>query len=285
MARSSRENTGALKEHRGGLYRVGLNILQLICSARFDLVGCLHGNPLGLASGREPHHDGEMHFAGILPADAPDPRLKMAETLKDMPIPVVEFVEQRSLEITDVGMSSAFGPGGYSAMTVGLSATLWRNPDDKSDPVNLAELDEATRRAVEEIPPWPRPGWLIERVERLRYPILWEAVQTTWNREESEYTTLEYLLVQHTNYILMNQFREQLQLDLQEWDSPALTSERAVRQGVSVVIDGEIVTGAEIDTDPFVYAIGATLADGGTVTAVIPREHLSYIDLRFVRRN
>ena len=202
-----------------------------------------------------------------------------------MPIPVVEFVEQRSLEITDFSISSAFGPGGYSAMTVGLSATLWRNPDDKSDPVNLAGLDGATRQAVEEIPPWPRPGWLMERVNRLRYPILWEAVQTTWNREESEYTTLEYLLVHHTNHILMNQFRKQLQLDLHEWDSPALTSEHAVRHGVPVVIDGEIGTGAEIDTDPFVYAIGAKLADGGTVTAVIPREHLAYIDLHFVHRN
>jgi len=225
-----------------------------------------------------------MHFAGILPADAPDPRLKMAETLKDMPIAVVEFVEQRSLEVTDVGSSSAFGPGGYSAMTVGVSATLWRNPDDKSDPVNLADLDEETRRAVEEIPPWPRPGWLVERVELLRYPILWEAVQATWNREESESTTLEYLLVHHTNHILMNQYREQLQLDLHEWDSPALTSERAVRQGVSVVIDGVRVTGADIDTDPFVYAIGAKLTHGGILTAVIPREHLAYIDLQFARR-
>jgi len=188
------------------------------------------------------------------------------------------------LEITDIGISSASGTAGYSAMTVSVSATLWRNPDNKSDPVNLAELDEETRRAVEEIPPWPRPGWLIERVERMRYPILWEAVQTTWNREESEYTTLEYLLVHHTNYILMNQFREELQLGLHEWDSPAFTSERTVRHGVSVVIDGETLPGAEIDTDPFVYAIGAKLADGGTVTAVIPREHLAYIDLTFVRR-
>ena len=51
------------------------------------------------------------------------------------------------------------------------------------------------------------------------------------------------------------------------------------------MIDGGTVTGAEIDTDPCVYAIGAKLADGGTVTAVIPREHLAYIDLQFVRRN
>jgi hypothetical protein len=225
-----------------------------------------------------------MHFAGILPADAPDPRLEIAEMLKAVPIPIIEFVEQRSLEITDTGIYYATDAAGYSAMTASVSATLWRNPDNKSDPVNLAELDEETRRAVEGVPLWPRPGWLIERVERMRYPILCEAVQTTWNREESEYTTLEYLLVHHTNDILMNHVREELQLGLHDWDSPALTSERTVRHGVSVVIDGETVTGAEIDTDPFVYAIGAKLANGGILTAVIPREHLAYIDLTFARR-
>lgn len=64
-------------------------------------------------------------------------------------------------------------------MTVSMSATLWRNPVNKSDPVNLADLDEATRRALDEVPPWPRPAWLVESVERMRYPMLWEAVQTT----------------------------------------------------------------------------------------------------------
>lgn len=102
----------------------------------------------------------------------------------------------------------------------------------------------------------------------------WE-VQTTWNREEFAYTTLEYLLIHHANYILMNQLRDEPQLDPHDRDSPALTPEHTVRYGVSVVIDGQTVTGAEIDTDPFVYSIGAKLADGGTLTAVIPREYLA----------
>ncbi|MEI3848238.1 MULTISPECIES: hypothetical protein [unclassified Microbacterium] len=89
-------------------------------------------------------------------------------------------------------------------MTVSMSATLWRNPVNKSDPVNLADLDEATRRALDEVPPWPRPAWLVESVERMRYPMLWEAAQTTWHREETERSTLDSLLVQHTNHILMN---------------------------------------------------------------------------------
>lgn len=155
---------------------------------------------------------------------------------------------------------------------------------NKSNPVKLAELDEASRRAIEEVPPWPRPAWLIESAERMRYPMLWEAVQTTWHREETEHNTLEVLLVQHTNYILMNQFREQLGLGLHDWSSPALTSERVLRHGVDVSIDGTVASGSEIDTDPFVYAVGAKLPSGGALTAVVPRDHLPYLRLAFVQR-
>lgn len=225
-----------------------------------------------------------MQFAGVLPEDAPDPRLQREAQLKNMPIPIIELVDQPSVGVTDIGVSTGGGGQGMNIMTASISATLWRNPSDKSDPVNLAELDEVTRRSIEEVPPWPRPAWLIEYVERMRYPILWEAVQTTWNRDDSEYTTLAYLLVHHANHILMNHFREQLGLGLHDWDSPALITERAVRHGVDVTIDGLTVTGAEIDTDPFVYAVGANLPSGGTLTTVISREHLPYVNLEFAQR-
>lgn len=184
----------------------------------------------------------------------------------------------------DFGVSTTGSGSGIDAMTVSMSATLWRDPVDKSDPVNLADLDEDTRRAIDEVPPWPRPAWLVESVERMRYPMLWEAVQTTWHREETEYSTLAALLVHHTNYVLMNQFREQLGLGVHDWSSPALTSERVVRRGVDVSIDGAVVSGSEIDTDPFVYAVGAKLPSGGTLTAVIPRDYLPYLTLAFVQR-
>lgn len=225
-----------------------------------------------------------MHFAGVLPEDAPDPRVERMKLLEDLPIPVIELVSQRSLGTTDFGVNAGTDPEGYDSMAVSLTTTLWRNPEDKSDLVNLADLDDETRRAVELIPPWPRPPWLIESVERMRYPVLWEAVRTSWHRDESDLTTLDYLLVHHANYILMNQFRKVLGLGMHDSDSPALTSDRAVRHGIGVIIDGETVVGAEIDTDPFVYAVGANLASGGTLTAVISREHLPYIDLRFARR-
>ncbi len=225
-----------------------------------------------------------MQFAGVLPEDAPDPRVEREQLLKRMPIPIYEFAAQGAVGATDIGVSSGTDGRGMNMMTASVSATLWRNPDDKSDPINLADLDEQTRRSIEDVPPWPRPAWLIASVERMRYPRLWEAVQTTWHRDQSEYTTLGYLLVHHAHHILMNHFREQLGLGPHDWDSPELTTERAVRHGADIVVDDTTVTGAEIDTDPFVYAIGAELPSGGTLTVVISREHLQYLDLRFAQR-
>ena len=74
--------------------------------------------------------------------------------------------------------------------------------------LNVVDLDEETGRAMEEVPPWPRPPWLIEQMERLRYPQLWEAVRTTWQREP--HSSLQYLLADHVNHILMNQYRQEL---------------------------------------------------------------------------
>lgn len=225
-----------------------------------------------------------MQFDGVLPEDAPDPRLGREERLNGMPIPIVELVPQPSVEIVGFGVSITSSGGGVIEMAVSMSATLWRNPVDKSDPVNRADLDAATRRALEDVSPWPRPPWLVESVERMRYPMLWEAVQTTWHREDTERSRLDALLVQHMNHILMNQFREQLGLSMHDWSAPALASERVVRRGVDVLLDGVVVNGAEIDTDPFIYAVGAKLPSGGTLTVVVPREHLPYLTLAFVQR-
>lgn len=230
-------------------------------------------------------HDGVMHISGVLPEDAPDPRLEREQLVKSMPIPIVELTPQAAAEFADFSVETAgSSESGVEEMSVTVSATLWRNPLDKSDPANLADLDDGTLRSIEEVPPWPRPAWLIEHIERMRYPMLWEAVRTTWQREDSEYSTLDARLVHHANYILMNQFREELGLGLHDWNSPALTSERVIRRGVDVAIDGVIFSGAEIDTDPFVYAVGAKLPSGGTLTAVVPREHLPYLTLEFVQR-
>ncbi len=225
-------------------------------------------------------------MAGLLPEDASDPRVEQEERLKLMPIPVMGLVPQTSLEDTDtVGLGYAQDDRGYSDMTVSVTYTLWRNPSDRSDPVNLADLDEQTRRAIEGVPPWPRPAWLVEQVERMRYPQLWEAVRTTWHRESSERSSIRSLLVDHVNYILMNQYRHELGLSGNPWDEPAPTvTDLMVSGQVTVLVNGGEVPGAEVNTDLFVYGIGAELEGGGVVTAVFPRAELKRIQVQFTTR-
>ena len=76
-----------------------------------------------------------MDWVGILPEDAPDPRAEWVEDLKRMPIPVLGLAPQPSLEDTDsVSLNSVLDDRGYCEMTASITYTLWRNPDDRSDP-------------------------------------------------------------------------------------------------------------------------------------------------------
>lgn len=226
-----------------------------------------------------------MRFGGFLPEDAPDPRIAQAEKVKLLPVPVRGFVSQPTLE--DIHMESTMMSGmpEPSQMAVGISYTLWRRPDDRSDPVNLAELDESMRRGLDGPFPAPRPAWLIEQVERMRYPMLWEAVRTTWHRVPSELSEAPRLLVEHANHILMNQFRRELGLGELGTDRfAARLTERAVNPHATVTVDGIERQAYEIDSDPFVYAIGAELEAGTVVTAVVPRDDLEYVRIAFARR-
>ena len=227
-----------------------------------------------------------MQFAGVLPEDAPDPQVEVAARLQAVPFAVFGLRRQSALEdYGEVGFADSHDSSGPSQLSVSIGYTLWRNPDDRDDPGNLAELDERTRASIEQVPPWPRPAWLIERVQRMRYPHLWEAVHTTWSRDPSEYTTLSWQLADHVNYILMNQFRGQLGLPSGPTsDTTWRVTESAVNPAVTVRVNDVDTPAAEIDTDPFVYAIGVSIAPDIVATAVIPREHLGYVDVAFETR-
>lgn len=230
-----------------------------------------------------------MQFAGPIPPDAPDPRAESIARLRAMPIPVLGFVSQPHLEdwgAIGVGSSSS-SLHGVEGIEAAITYTLWRNPDDHADPANLADLDEATRAALDVPPPWPRPQWLIDGAERMRYRMLWEAVRTTWHRSDGDHSRVEDLLVHHANYVLRNRFREQLGLG----DMPGPprdrgfeVAERNVQHGFALEVEGRVVDGVRIDTDPFVYAVGADLGSGGTLTAVVPRDDLPYVMLAFAER-
>jgi hypothetical protein len=45
------------------------------------------------------------------------------------------------------------------------------------------------------------------------------------------------------------------------------------------------VPALEIDTDPFVYSIGAELAGDTVLTAVIPRGELQHVTVEFAQRH
>jgi hypothetical protein len=226
-----------------------------------------------------------VHFSGRLDADAPDPALDLIEKAKRMPVPVLGLVPQRHLEDWDAfGLNTGTHNGVFDTCEVSISYTLWRNPDNLDDPANLAELDDEHRASLDREVPWVRPAWLLERVRRMRHPLLWEAVSTHWRAEPREYDAVEARLVSHVNHILTNGYREtRVRGDLPgDLDSPV--DERHVEHGLTVRVNGYERVGVRIDTDPDVYGIGVALDNGSTVTAVVPRDELRFIELAFATR-
>ncbi len=224
-----------------------------------------------------------MRFGGVFPQDVPDRGEQWRRRLLDMPAPIMGLIPQPSLEDTDsIGISSGQDMAGYASLSVSITYMLWRNAADHSDPVNLAVLSEQQRVAIETLPSWPRPQWLLERVQNMRYFHLWEAVRTTWNRDLNDQTSLVHQLVDHANYVLNNQYQDAA-VPPGFTPVPRLAS-NAVNSTVTVVIDGVTSAAAEINTDPFVYAIGAETAPHTVVTAVLPRSELEHIQIAFATR-
>lgn len=226
-----------------------------------------------------------MHFAGVVPEDAPDPRLGIVEQLQHMPVPILGLVPQPHLEDWgSFGVQTGVHNGILDEMTATLSYTLWRNPDDRADPHNLADLDERTRAALDQEPPWPRPRWVLEGVTRMRYPTLSEAVRTMWIRDPSR-QDVRAALVDHVNHILVNQFGGSYPSGpLRRPDSRPLVDERSVESGFSIAVNGADTHGVRIDTDPDVVGFGADLGADGILTAVIPRDELPVIQVAFATR-
>lgn len=227
-----------------------------------------------------------MQFAGVVPPDAPDPMDELRARVARMSFPVMGLIAQPAIEdFGALALSEGRDARGVSDRSVSVSYTLWRNPDDHADPANLAELDARTRAALDDEPPWPRPAWLVQAVERMRYPQLWEAVRTSWRRDESELSALSHQLRAHANHILANRFRAELDLDPGPLtDRSWQVSESAVNAARTLIVDGRDLSASEIDTDPFIYAIGARLGPQIVVTAVLSREDLSHIDLALETR-
>lgn len=223
-----------------------------------------------------------MYISGRDPADFPPPPT-VDEVTSVFTVPVMSFIPQPSLEElgpSTVGSSS--NGGEVSLDSVAISYTLWRNPHDRKDPANLADLSDSERESIEGDPVRPLPDWMLKQRELRRYLMLWETVMTT-RVFDAEWLTPESTLVGHVNHILRNVFREQRMVGgiPGELDSPV--TERHIERA-STPIDGIDVPGMRIDTDPQVYAVGADLGDR-ILTAVVAREHLPYLTLAFATRS
>jgi hypothetical protein len=216
----------------------------------------------------------------------PDPRLEWLEQARRMPVPVFGLVAQRHVEDWGaIGVGMETRDGVLASCEVSISYTLWRDPDAPDDPVNLAELDDEQRRALDEEPPWARPPWLVEQVRRMRYPALWECVRTRWSREPDEFDTVRAVLVQHVNHVLLNQFRPTRVVGDEpphELDSPV--DERCVEPDIPVLVGGVAREGIRIDTDPDVYGVGVDLDAQTVLTAAVPRDELRYLEIAFAVR-
>ncbi|WIB12850.1 hypothetical protein [Curtobacterium sp. MCPF17_052] len=152
-----------------------------------------------------------MDHGGVLSADAPDPEIARRAAARSLRFGIAGLVAQRHLEdFGSVGVQTGESDGVRDSATVSRQYTLWRNPEDHDDPVNLAAMDDERRRSLEEVPPWPRPDWLVATVERMRYPMLWEAVQTHWSRRGTTRPSPAEALVGHVQYVLVNGYRDEL---------------------------------------------------------------------------
>ena len=227
-----------------------------------------------------------MRFAGILGEDEPDPRLRWREQARHLPMPVFGLVRQPHLEDWDaIGIGSGTRDGVLESCEASISYTLWRNPDERDDPVNLAESDQRQRRAREVEPPWPRPRWLVEQVRRMRYPMLWECVRTHWRGQPRAFDPAPALLVAHVNDILVNRFPQTRVVgDHGPHDRTDPVDQRCVEPDVPVLVDGTARDGFRIDTDPQVYGLGVDLGGHTVLTAVIPRDALTYVEVAFAAR-
>jgi len=133
-----------------------------------------------------------------------------AQRIAAFPAPVAGFIAQPHLELLPLASewSSGNGEGALTERSVTLSYTFWRNPSNRDDPGNLRDLDEATRAALAAPPVRPLPPQLEEARQRMRFPMVWNAIRTTIVSRGMDLPNLGMALIDHATYILMNTFRD-----------------------------------------------------------------------------
>lgn len=241
----------------------------------------------------------------IEPADVPAPPTP-DEVAAAFPVPLLTFTGQPALEEAAASRSGETSNGVTVMAAATFSYTVWRNPADREDPVNLADLPDDVRAQLEFEPPWPLPDWLVQWRARMRYPLLWDAVRTTWTRGAEPRRSVEALAVEHLDYVVMNMSRDASPRDrspgwmsLDELPADELYPEdlfpdglippglagpaSGIDRGVGIMVDGAPVPGVRLNSDPHVLGLGVDLGEK-FLTVVIPREWLPLLRLEFSTR-
>lgn len=194
--------------------------------------------------------------------------------------PVLAFAPQPWLEEFAAAQTSSHG----RFVEISLSYSFFRNPRDRSDPVNHVALDPTQKLAIERAENDHLPPWMIDQITRMRYPVLWEAVRTSVPIPAERSRPIEARIGAHMNDVLRNTFPGRVRSRRGGMPVVAATlREEDVSRGVPLLIDGEQTRGFRVDTDPDVIALGARV-DGRYMTVVIDRKIAPHIKMEFVRR-
>jgi hypothetical protein len=91
-------------------------------------------------------------------------------------------------------------------------------------------------------------------------------------------------LVAHVNDILVNRFQQIPVGNDAPHELANPVDQRCVEADVAVLVDGIAREGFRIDTDPQVYGLGVNLDAHTVLTAAIPRDALTYVEVSFAAR-
>ncbi|MFF7290894.1 hypothetical protein ACFY9N_00035 [Microbacterium sp. NPDC008134] len=172
--------------------------------------------------------------------------------------------------------------GAVSSLAASSSYTLWRYPEDRSDPRNRVEIDERTRRAIEDEPAHGRPSWVAELSKMLLYPMLFEATRTSWFANPTDTrSSLRVVLADHVDHVLRNTRRGEAEFAPDSGRRRLDPTPEAVVEGL-VQVDGMERVGVQYDDDPCVHAVGFRIDDNSVCTTVVPRNALAMVTLDHV---
>lgn len=212
--------------------------------------------------------------------DVPMPKIPTIDSVAAaFPVLLAALAPQPTLRELAVGERSGRLGGVLVQQSALITYAVIRNPADLDDPANHLPLRPEIEAAIAH--PSPRlPAALVEALPWMRFPQLWEAVQTHVPRESEE--SLPERLAMHMRNVLMNAFRDERVPDHDEpWtvaDAPA--AERA--EPTTVVVDGA-ETGAIRIADEHVLGLGVDLGDA-VATVVLPKHLLPHVEVALVRR-